>query len=51
MKAEERLVAMEKENVALRVQAADASQRAEELQEQLSACKVRGSPQCSVSHV
>ena len=39
-KADERVAALEKENVALKVQAADASRRAEELEKQLSSCKV-----------
>ncbi len=39
-KADERVATLEKENVALKVQAANASQRAEELERQLSSCKV-----------
>ena len=39
-KAEERVIALEQENVVLRVQAADSAKRVEELQQQLSACQV-----------
>lgn len=39
-KADERTAALERENVVLRVQAADSAKRAEELQQQLSACQV-----------
>ena len=37
--ADERVAALEKGNVALKVQATDALQRAEELEKQLSSCK------------
>jgi len=42
-KADERVAALEKENVVLRVQAADSKKRAEELQQQLNACQVQKS--------
>lgn len=38
-KADERVAALEKGNVALKVQATDASQRVEKLEKQLSSCK------------
>jgi len=45
-KADERVAALEKENVVLRVQAADSKKRAEELQQQLSACQVQNHNCC-----
>ena len=45
-KADERVAALEKENVVLRVQAADSKKRAEELQQHLSACQVLNCNHC-----
>ena len=44
VKAEESVAALERENVVLRVQASDSVKRAEELQQQLSACQVTPPP-------
>ena len=48
-RADERFAALEREDVVLRVKAADAAKQAEELQQQLSACQVISPRSCNPS--